>query len=113
MPRRRDQELLRDLGRRVAEARTQRGYTQEQLAEAIDIQPVTMSRWETGDRALSITTLANIADALGVGLGDLLDVERDLPSSEHGPEEAELLRAFDKLDPNRRELVLRLLRELA
>ena len=113
MPRRRDEQLLRDVGRRVAEARAKRGFTQEQLAEAIGIQPVTMSRWETGDRALSITTLANIADALGVGLGDLLDVERDLPGVEHGPEQAELLRGFDKLTPNRRELVLRLLRELA
>jgi len=33
-----------------------------------------------------------MAKALEVGLGDLIDVERELPAIEHGPEEAELLR---------------------
>jgi transcriptional regulator with XRE-family HTH domain len=113
MPRQREEALLRQLGQRVAQARRDRGWSQEQLAEAIDIQPVTVSRWETGHRALSISTLARITDALGVSLGDLLDVERELPRLEHGPEEAELQRIFEQLTPTQRDLVLRLIRELA
>ena len=112
MPRKRDEELLRDIGQRVARARRERGWSQEQLAEAIGIQPVTLSRWETGDRALSLSTLGRIAVVLGVGLGDLLDVSRELPVPEHGPEAAELLRGFDKLTPTQRDLVLRVVREL-
>ena len=113
MPRRRDQQLLREVGQRVAQARRDRGWSQEQLSEAIDIQPTTLSRLETGDRAMSLSTLSRMAEAIGVGLGDLLDVERDLPTVEHSPEHAELLRGFDRLPKGRRELVLKLVAELA
>ncbi len=112
MPRKRDQELLRDIGQRVAKARTDRGFTQERLAEAVGIEPVTLSRWETGQRAVSVSTLARIAEVLQVGLGDLLDVSRTLPETDHGPDEAALLRGFGRLTPSRRSLVVQILREL-
>ena len=113
MPRTRDQELLREVGRRVAKARADRGFTQERLAEVVGIEPVTLSRWETGHRALSLSTLAAIAETLEIGLGDLLDMERDLVAPEYGPDELELLRTFARLTDARRDLVLRLARELA
>jgi len=113
MPRRRDQQLLREVGQRVSRARRDRGWSQEQLAEAIDIQPTTLSRLETGDRAVSLSTLGRMAEALDVGLGDLLDVQRDIAAPEHPPETAELVRLFGGLDRGKRDLVLRLARELA
>jgi len=112
MPRTRDRALLRKVGRRVAEARKARGFTQETLAEAIGIEPVTLSRLETGDRALSLSTLGRISSALNFGLGELLGVDHDLPDVEHGPEEHELLRLFGRLEPSGRDTVLRLLREM-
>jgi len=113
MPRRRDEDLIRDIGRRIATLRQQRGFTQERLAERIGIEPVTLSRLETGNRAVSISSASRMADALGVGLGDLLDVQRPLPESEQPPEAAELVREFTGLSAPRRDLVLRLVRELA
>ena len=113
MPRTRDEELLRAIGRRIADLRQQRGYTQERLAERIGIEPVTLSRLETGNRAVSISSASRLADALGVGLGDLLDVQRPLPESTTPPEAAELVREFTALSAPRRDLVLRLVRELA
>ena len=113
MPKRRDQELLRQVGQRVSQARKERGWTQEQLAEAIGIEPVTLSRWETGDRALSLSTLAAIASALEVPLGDLLDVTRDIPAAEHAPEEGELLRLYRGLSESQQDIILRLARDLA
>lgn len=112
MPRTRDRALLRAVGRRVSEARKSRGYTQEQLSEVVGIEPVTLSRLETGHRALSLSMLARIAEALGLGLGELLGVERDLPEPEHGPDELELLRLYGRLSPSGKEAVLRLLREM-
>lgn len=112
MPRRRDHELLQEVGSRVGQARRDRGWTQEALAEAIGIEPVTLSRLETGDRALSLTMLAKSAAVLGIGLGDLLDVQRQLPVATGTPEEAELARLFAGLSPSGRDLVLRLVREL-
>lgn len=93
-----EQELYRALGKRTAEARRERGWTQEQLAEEMGVAAVTVSRWETGQRGMSVVTLANLADALGVSLGDLLDVERDLPAPDRDPKEQELLLAFRMLD---------------
>jgi len=43
---------------------------------------------------MSISTLARIASTLQVGVGDLLDTERELPETQHSPEEQELLRIF-------------------
>jgi transcriptional regulator with XRE-family HTH domain len=113
MPRRRDQELLRDVGQRVAKARRDRGWTQEQLAEAITIEPVSLSRLETGDRALSLSTLASIADLLQVSVGDLLDVTRSLPETTLKPDEAELLRLFQELPEGKQDILLRLARDLS
>lgn len=113
MPRRRDEELLREVGRRVGQTRRDRGWTQEALAEAVGIEPVTLSRLETGDRALSLTMLAQIADVLGVGLGDLVDVARPIPMPAQPPEHAELLRLFAGLPPSAKDVVLRVVRELS
>jgi len=112
MPRKRDHDLLRVVGQRVANARKDRGWTQEQLAEAIGIEAVSLSRLETGDRALSLSTLGHISDALGVGLADLLDEARPLPKPKHAPDEAELLRLFQRLHEGKRDIVLRLVRDL-
>ena len=89
MPRHRDADLVKAIGQRVARARRDRGFTQEQLSEVIGIEPVTLSRLETGHRALSLTTLSRIATALEVDLGDLLDTGRVLPRTDNTPEEQE------------------------
>ena len=49
-----------------------RGLTQKRLAETAGINPVYLSQIETGKRAGSLRTLAAIAEALGVGAGDLV-----------------------------------------
>ena len=113
MPRNRDQDLLRQVGLRVAQSRASRGWTQEQLSEAIGIEPVSLSRLETGHRALSLSTLNKIAEVLQVGLGDLIDPEREFSEPQHSPQEAELLRLLQSMGANRRKMLLKLARELA
>ena len=112
MPRHRDADLVKAIGQRVAEARRDRGFTQEQLSEVIGIEPVTLSRLETGHRALSLTTLSRIAAALELALGELLDTGRGLPQSEFAPEEHELLRTFRAMSTGSQEALLRVAREL-
>jgi len=113
MPRQRDHALLTALGARLAQLRRDRGWTQERLAEAMSVEPVSLSRWETGSRALSISVLAVAADKLEVSLGDLLDVEREIPQPSRDPDEVELLQLYRSLGEERRDLALRLLREVA
>ena len=112
MPRKRDETLLRRVGQRVARARRAHGWSQAQLGARIDTGATAISRLENGKRALSLTTLACIADTLGVALGDLLDSKRNLPTPKQTPEQMELLRLFEGLNSTRQDLVLKLAREL-
>jgi len=60
------------IGQNIRSARTQMGLTQGQLAEALDIENVTMSRIETGAQIPSITRLQQVADILGTTLSMLV-----------------------------------------
>jgi len=107
-----DPELLSLIGRRIADARRARGMTQAALGEAIGIEPVTLSRYEAGARGPSISTIASVADVLGVDVGDLVDRDRELPQPQHHPEVEDAIRLLEGLDSDRRDLALRLLREV-
>ena len=70
MPKHRNEKLLVAIGRRFQRIRREAGWTQEQLAEALDVQTVTLSRWERGERALSLSALARErGDSGGVARG--------------------------------------------
>ena len=112
MPRTRDEKLLVALGARLQAIRKTRGLTQEALAEAMQIQPVTLSRLETGQRALSLSTLSMAADALECSLGDLCGVETELPTPTRPAAEGELLRIWRSLGEGDQGLALRLVREV-
>lgn len=104
---------LRQLGARLKAVRSQAGWTQEQLAEAVRLTTHSVSQYETGKMSLRVVSLVQIAEALQVGLGDLLDLQRSLPAASPPPEGDELLRHFRSLDRLDRELATRLLRDLA
>ena len=65
--------LLLDLGVKIKRTRRLTGMTQEKLASALDINTVTVSRWETGKQAPDYITLWQICDVLGVTLPVLLE----------------------------------------
>ena len=56
------------VGRNIKLARTRAGKTQGQLAEAIDVENVTLSRIETGAQLPSLDRLQRIAEELHVPL---------------------------------------------
>lgn len=112
MPGKRDEPLLREIGRRIAKVRRAKGMTQEKLAESVGLEPTTISRQETGHRSMSISTLALVAKELGVGVGDLLDSRRPLPEPQMDADTEELLKLFDALPPERKGLILKMAREL-
>jgi Zn-dependent peptidase ImmA (M78 family)/transcriptional regulator with XRE-family HTH domain len=65
-----------ELGRRVAEARQGRGWTQGELAGRVGLTQTAVSRIETGTRAVSSLELAELAEALDVSVLDLLRAGR-------------------------------------
>ena len=51
--------------------RTARSMTQEQAAQALDVSPQTVSRWECGTTAPDISMLPRLARLYGVTIDDL------------------------------------------
>ena len=61
------------IGKRVREARKNKGLTQEDLAALIDKTVETVSNIERGVKLPGLATLEDIRKALGVKLSDLVD----------------------------------------
>ena len=66
-------ELALAIGKTIARWRIAKGMTQEQLALALDVDPVTVSRFERGVSLPSLPTLHGMAGVFGVPLARLLD----------------------------------------
>ncbi|HEX2670746.1 MAG TPA: helix-turn-helix transcriptional regulator [Polyangiaceae bacterium] len=69
---RRALELMLQLGGNVQRLRLKRGWTQEHLAELAELDLSYTQRVERGEVNLTLSSLANFADALGVQPGLLL-----------------------------------------
>ncbi len=65
-------ELMRVLGDNLQEVRTQRGFTQERLAEKIGISTSFYANIERGVKGVSLYVLKQIADELEVSIDYLL-----------------------------------------
>src|SRR5579884_1205667 len=71
------QQLRETVGRRIRAEREAGGYRLEDIAEAIGMSESNLSRIESGQRAIDVTTLMRIADVLEVRPDVFLDEERD------------------------------------
>lgn len=82
MPTQPEDEVKRDVGRRVAEARVAMGLTQEVLAERMGVTAHYVTLVERGTQNLTIATLAKLATALNVSVRWLFDepTNREIPS---------------------------------
>lgn len=115
VPRRpQDQDLLKRFGARLCAVRTAGGLTQHRLAEAINMAPKTISLFESGALAPTLTTVALLARALGVRIEELLKADGDpAVACPDGAEEVEALDDFRALSPEHRQAVRVVVRGLA
>jgi transcriptional regulator with XRE-family HTH domain len=65
--------LTRQLGARVAELRTEKGWKQKELAARAELDGAYLSRLEHGKMDPNTTVKAAIAKALGISLSTLLE----------------------------------------
>jgi XRE family aerobic/anaerobic benzoate catabolism transcriptional regulator len=100
-----DPDFLASLGRRVREAREQRGMARKVLSKTADVSERYLAALEAGEGNASIVLLRRVAAALGVRLADLLD------SGEPVAEQRLIRRFLDSLPHGRLEDVLRRLTE--
>ena len=88
-----------NIGRRIREARTKCGMTQEQLAERTDITIVYLSELERGLKLPSLTVFVSIAETLHVSTDSLL--RDDLESGKEYIYD-DLTKKLERLSPKQR-----------
>ncbi len=92
-------------------ARNGRGWTQVRLAQAVDLEPATLSRLENGKRPFSLAMLRRVAEALSLPMATFVD-DVEAPVEAFTLDE-ELARAVADLDDARRRMVVDLAVSLA
>ena len=70
------------LGRRIRSLRKIRGYTQEELAEIIGINPKYLSSIERGEENPTLDLFIRLADGLKVELHEIFQFEHEAEQSE-------------------------------
>lgn len=60
------------IGEQIRKYRETQNFTQEQLAEKVDVHPNTIRRWELSERTPNSAKLADLCQALGVSVVELM-----------------------------------------
>jgi transcriptional regulator with XRE-family HTH domain len=110
--------LARRLGQNIACYRRRAKLTQEQLAEAIQVETLTVSRYERGTALPSLVTLETLSVLLRISVTDLLADEGNtqaepmpvFPRSEEGEQ---FLVILESLPSDERSAVMDVLKTLA
>lgn len=103
-----DRKVRELLASRLREARVERSWTREQLAEAVGLSAVqTIWKYETARLSISVTMLYRLAAALGIPVEALV--------KDAGPKtaERELVAAWRRLNEREQEIVLHLAQRLS
>lgn len=88
-------DINRTLGKRLKDIRMQKHITRETLAEKIDVSSRFLADVESGKVGLSLSTLKNICNYLGVSSDYLLDLSPDITKYS---EKAELINRIARID---------------
>lgn len=103
--------IKKDLGKKIKRMRQNRGFTQEQLAEAVEISQRTLSGIEIGENFVTADTLDKIMSALDTTSDELFAVEHLKSSSELIKEISSDIKKFSK-DPEKLEILYKVTKSL-
>lgn len=84
-----------NIGKRLKDARIESGYTQEQIAEQLDVSRQTISSWENGRTFPDIVSVVSLSDIYDVSLDAL--IKGDEKMLEHLEESTNIVKSNKKL----------------
>ena len=88
---------LRKIGKFILRKRQEKGFTQESLAEKLDISNRSISKWERGICLPDAENMAKLRKALGISYNELLSGE-DLKHEDYEKKAEENLKEFSKIE---------------
>ena len=62
----------------ISERRKLLGMTQQELSERLNVTNKAVSKWETGKNFPDLTLLQPLSEVLGISIGELLGIERNI-----------------------------------
>lgn len=101
--------LLREIGERVRQARQARGLSQADLAELLNVSDGYISKVELGKNAMTVTVLVKLSDALNVSADWLL---RNKTREAQEYTIAELEEVFTDCEPSELQALLNMLQQM-
>lgn len=90
------------VGKKVAQLRKLKDWTQDDLAKMLNVHKSHVSRWESGRMLPKVDTLKRLAEVLGVGLDELTG---DFSSSAVNRDVSQMVRDLDSLAEDDRLVV--------
>src|ERR1700722_11050717 len=102
-----------ETGIRIRDVRRERGWTQDQLANAVGVSRSAVAQWETGRAGQVTTNLTRIAEGLAVGVEYIMyGDDKRAPAEARLGDEIALLRLYRHCSAEDRQLLLRTARRL-
>lgn len=101
----------KSLGNTVKKIREEKGLTQQQIADLIDMHRSNYSKVENGERELSIEAIGKIAKYFGMTIDQLVNFNGNLPA-EITMEDKSLLeqvRLIQELDPEEKKIIFKII----
>lgn len=93
-----------EFNNRLYQLRKQKGFSQEELANRLNVSRQTVSKWEVGDSTPDMEKLVAISDLFDVSL-DMLIMGKEAPAPEAAPAKSELVDVINQkvLTPNNKK----------
>jgi transcriptional regulator with XRE-family HTH domain len=101
-----------EVGAKIKSARTAKGWKQKHLAAEVQVEPMTVSRWERGATTPDFDALALISEATGKPVSYFLTDEQPAASQPQLSEAVERLEAAAERIVNESERIAATLAEL-
>lgn len=102
------------LGNTIKQIREEKGFTQQQIAELVNMHRSNYSKIESGQREISIEALLTIARHFGMTLDDLVNFEGNVPAEVTIEDKSliEQVKLIQQLEPEEKSMVFKMIEAL-
>lgn len=102
--------VMKDVLKEITRLRTERGWTEYELAKRSGLEQSTVSTWYRKKQVPRLQTLEKVCHGLGVTLSQFFAEGEDPVSL--SPTQREMLEHWSALEPKQQEIILDLLRNI-
>lgn len=93
-------------GKFIAACRKEKGLTQRQLAEAIEVSDKTVSKWECGNGLPEVSLMLPLCEVLEISVNELLSGEKISASEYKLKAEVNLMELMQEKQENKKKIIL-------